>query len=107
VTLPKGVVTVSSATEPTTTRSATTASLLPRGEVLVEQQRQTLPREGREGGGLVITALARAPPQPAAQGLPMRGSARRSAALAVATFLSRLATTPSTVTASCVSCHTS
>src|SRR2546422_5005181 len=48
-TLPKGVSTLSSATEPTTRRSPTPAPR--RGEVPVEQEREPLPRLRRERRG--------------------------------------------------------
>ena len=51
--------------------------------------------------------VAPAADQPAPQVLPTCGITRRSTTFAVATFLSRLATTASTVTAAWLSCHTS
>ena len=57
--------------------------------------------------GLVMIAFFRSAGHGQVRGGPTAGISRRSTSLAVTTFFSRLAITASTVTASCVSCHTS
>ena len=57
--------------------------------------------------GLVITASFSSDGQGHVRGPPITGITRRSTSFARDTFYRRLATTASTVTASCVACHTS